>query len=347
MILKLSKARYEGQPDEPLVPADCVAISLALPVNPEWVQNFLERFQSFKYKYGEVIDFERQHGLAAVEDYTETPASSVPSGMAAEEPDIPAVSPIQSEKQADPDAFVRSLIVVYESDSEVKIKVGAGKYTVYSCEDMGFKETAKPWVALITIIKDRAHLYNVGYKNSSTYEKNRGELRAISKKLVEFFNKTYKVQLPDNFMMFEPAKNEDAGMYGPKFSISIFGEDKDYASLPLGDLKTEIETLSEKNKQLSQYKDKSRRKTDDDEERQQLLKEQNIIEDKLNAAITVALEKKVITSDHVKDYYPKKSIGEENAETIEKDIFGDMQRKYHHAAAYSSLFGDRPSKEDD
>ena len=294
IIPNLCKAIYEGQPDEPLIPPGCVATSFTLPAASAEVPKFFERFMLFQFKYQEVIDFEQNNGFI-VKGQKDYPLPEIP--------DIPIPHAATARDQANPESFIRSLVVSYENDSEIRIKAGTQKQKICSCEAMGFKKNSITWRTLLQILQIKDHLYHLGVAHgpqkvrNKSYDINYKRLVEISKKFVSFLNNTYRLQLPDKYQIFELVKNEHPGIYRPKFIVSIFGtEDSHYDTFSNDELIKEIEDLSDK---LSDLKEKG----DEDSE-----KEMYKITNKIQTALVIAHDNGWITRNRVASYLnPKKS----------------------------------------
>jgi len=194
--------------------------------------------------------------------------------------------------------FIRSLRVSYVSDTEIQIKAGNQRSKTYSHAELGFhREDTKEWLTLIQILKSKDHAYCLGVAHGAkkvrnkSYDANYKILREISKKFVSFLKETYKLQLPDNFQIFELIRSEHDGTYGLKFTISNFGtEDAHYDGYSKDELIAEIEKLSSRKAAL---------KTSGDEDSEKQLFQ---ITDKLGAAITMAMKKKWIERNRAASY---------------------------------------------
>ena len=133
------------------------------------------------------------------------------------------------------DDFIHSLKVTYSSDTSVILTPQGGKSKEYSCQEMGFKSAAKTWKMFIDVLQKDDHKYHVGTYSKDKdhvkireYNKIMSMLKEFSKKFVIFLNKTYSVEIPATFNVFENTyrKGQDrAGTYVPKFQIYSFEVD--------------------------------------------------------------------------------------------------------------------------
>jgi hypothetical protein len=166
---------------------------------------------------------------------------------------------IQPETIEDPDDFVRNLRVSYESDTEIKIKKPPKKAKNFTYDDLGFKDN-EVWKAFIYTIKEPPHIYETGpahikkgreKERNSQYDTKMGRIRSINKKLIVFFNKECGAQLPEDFKLYEPRKEEGKGKYKFKFQVSCYdGIEEDYYSkyeqYSKDELVDEVKTLMKK-----------------------------------------------------------------------------------------------------
>jgi len=166
---------------------------------------------------------------------------------------------IQPETTEDPEDFVKNLRVSYKSDSEITIKIPGNKATVFTYDDLGFKDN-EVWKAFIYTIKEPPHIYETGppynkkgrkKERVSQYDAKMGRIRSINEKMIVFFNQEYPAQLPEGFKLYELCKEEGTGKYKFKFQISRGdGIEEDYRSIyeqfSADELIDEIKTLAKK-----------------------------------------------------------------------------------------------------
>jgi len=167
-----------------------------------------------------------------------------------------------------PDDFIRNLKVVYNNNSSVILAPQGKKSKDYSCQEMGFKETAKTWTMFIDVLQMDDPQYHVGtYSKDKNPVKNRGyyssynKLKEFSKKFIAFLNKTYSAQIPSDLNVFENRKGiERDGTYRPIFKVvsSDIKKDTNIKITTKEQLFKELETLSTKYKREKNPKEKER-----------------------------------------------------------------------------------------
>jgi len=220
--------------------------------------------------------------------------------------------PTREIKVKDPEAFIRSLSISFESDTEVNIQVAKTKSKPYSHDSLGFKrENTKEWLTLIGILKSQGYTYNIGKAHGtvSTAVEIEGQIRkidnkmqrkeygaeqkiksSISKKFVLFLNKTYDLQLDDNYQIFELVKNDKAGTYKLKFNVSSprIADPPRYEDFSKDALIEEIECLSACIAGLKASGEPGN--------------DPNQVEAKLDAALTMAEKKKYLGPNRIEAY---------------------------------------------
>lgn len=222
--------------------------------------------------------------LKAISALPETDIEKIPCGK----PDIPL-----PQKQTDMENFIRSLQVAFVSDTEIRIKGGNKNAKKYDKKELGFiKENSKIWNEFINILKSNDHYYHVGKargakrERKKSYDVGQKILVEINKKIVPFLNKTYQMQLPQKYKVYEliPERKEAPGTYRFKFQIKNNSDSdiKGFEELSREELLSQIEALSEKYKLLS--------KKGDEETENQIYK----IKDQLTAAVEIACNNKWI-----------------------------------------------------
>jgi len=184
-------------------------------------------FNRFQFRPCDIEAFEKQYGVI----FEEFRKQSVCM------PDLTTTETPQQVVHDDikPEAFIRNLQISFSSDTSIFIKPNGKELREYSCEDMKFKPGAKTWKLLMEVLQNSSREYYAGkYSADRLAEKNRGYnknvrlLANFSEKFIAFLNKTYGVQIPENFNVFENKHRtgEDRpGTHVPKFRIIPFGDD--------------------------------------------------------------------------------------------------------------------------
>jgi hypothetical protein len=134
--------------------------------------------------------------------------------------------------ETDVESFVKNLRVCYENDNEIKIQVPGKTAKTFTCQSLGFQDNAtKTWRLLTEILQDPPHTYCVGPAHRNVngkkedlpfYHSQQKLLREINKKLVNFFNSNYSVEIPNNYKLYELCKGEKPGTY--RFKFKVIGE---------------------------------------------------------------------------------------------------------------------------
>ena len=204
-------------------------------------------------------------------------------------------------KTKDAESFIRSLQVFPVGDQEIKIRANGKNAKIFEKKDLGFsKANAKYWNEFINILNSPDHLFHVGKAHGvggeriNTYDTNQKVLVEINKKLVSFFIKTYQIQPPEKFKVYElvPGKAAPPGTYRFKFQI-INDRDADiqsFKAMPKDQLLQEIEKLSSQCHKLLTRGDETSEKR------------KNNILDQLNNAMTIALENEWLTQKQITNY---------------------------------------------
>jgi uncharacterized protein YxjI len=197
---------------------------------------------------------------------------------------------VQPEESTEPENFIRDLQVSYVSDTEISIRGGGKNAKTYEMKELGFKKVnSKSWNAFRNILNSKDYTYYVGEARGAKRERKKAYdaaqkvLVEINKKLVPFLNKTYQLQLPEKYRVYEliPEKTEVPGTYRFKFKIKKHGEvnTEGFKELSQGNLISEIENLSKQYELLLN--------SGAEEAEAQIYK----IKDKLNAAVVIACKK--------------------------------------------------------
>ena len=187
----------------------------------------------FENQYGDVLEKLRQQVVFTVQEDKE-----------------------EANEIKDYESVIRSLQVSYVNNTEIKIKVGNRnqRSRIYSHDDLGFhREDSRAWIAFIRILESRDHLHYVGKAHGSgrvrnkSYDTEQKILYGISEKFVSFLNKTYQMQLPEKYKVYELMRGEQKGIYRFKFAIKKHSDDdiEDYKKLSKDELLSQIKTLSE------------------------------------------------------------------------------------------------------
>ena len=166
---------------------------------------------------------------------------------------------------ADAEAFIKKVAISYISDTDVSIKAGGKEAKIFSCENIGFKQSEKTWLMFIKVLQDSDHKYHVGiYSQDKNPIKNRNYNSLMkrpvnfSKKFVSFLNETYKTALPEDLNVFKNIKGrERAGTYEPKFLIINkldIANHEDIKKMSKEEVLKKIQTLAD---QRQREKDKS------------------------------------------------------------------------------------------
>jgi hypothetical protein len=170
--------------------------------------------------------------LFKIEDVKEFEAKDGIHSKETLEQEIFSASNQDETTDTDAEDFVRNLRVSYESDTEIKIQEPNRKGKIYNHVSLGFSsnETLE-WKAFINILQDSPHIYKLGPSKTFSdvfkkkipvleYGRRQKRIRIIKNKLIIFFNKEYKIQLPEDFKLYELCKEKGAGKYKFKFQVS-------------------------------------------------------------------------------------------------------------------------------
>jgi hypothetical protein len=197
----------------------------------------------------------------------------------------------------DYEAFIRSLRVWFQSDSEIKIQVPERPAKIYNYDSLGFRdEKTKSWRTFLDILQDPDHSYNIGpaHKISGddkqrvkNYSNQLKRLDQINIKLGKFISKTYNRQMPKDFKIYERLKAEKPGTYGFKFQIGINTADEKIESRY--DLFSK-DQLRSGLKSLSDESDKYKKDPNNPE-----------VKDDLMDAATVARKRGALTEDELRN----------------------------------------------
>ena len=199
----------------------------------------------------------------------------------------------------DYEGFIRFLQVTHVSDTEIRIGGGGKKAKTYEMKELGFqKENSKTWKEFIETLDRKDHSYSVGKARGAkrvrktSYDVGQKVLSQINEKLVLFLNKTYQLQLPKRFKVYERKLSEGHGIYGFKFKITKHSDAdiEGYAGLSRSKLMSTIEELSEQRQRLSDRGDKKAES------------QINKITNKLYGAVEIACKKEWLTRHRAAAY---------------------------------------------
>jgi len=124
----------------------------------------------------------------------------------------------EDKEQTDFDGFIRGLQVSYESDREVSVQTPGQKPKCFNHEALRFRDsTTREWKTLLDILRTTGLTYAFGPANTYSkdgsskikktnpeYSAARKRIEAISKKLVDFFEKHYNLlNAPKNYKIYE------------------------------------------------------------------------------------------------------------------------------------------------
>jgi len=134
--------------------------------------------------------------------------------------DIPSAPRRDKITKTNAEDFIRNLRVSYENNSEVKIKEPNRIGKTFNHESLGFSSNkTKEWKAFINVFQDSPHIYETGQAHSFSdalkkkicnpeYGRLQKRLKIINSKLIKFFNKEYRIHLPEDFKLYELCKGE-------------------------------------------------------------------------------------------------------------------------------------------
>lgn len=165
---------------------------------------------------------------------------------------------LQKEEKKGYEDFIRKTKIVLSANDRTQVQINpSGKqFITRSKYDLGFSERAKNiWPTFKTVLENGYISLGINPRNKekikagtdiNRYERLYKHLTRISKKLISFFNKEWKLDIPNNFFFFEPYKNSsDKGIFKP-----IFITEKETKGLQV------IQVLKKKNIPLKSFIDK-------------------------------------------------------------------------------------------
>lgn len=153
--------------------------------------------------------------------------------------------------------IIKKITVVRVSNNEIKIRQ-ASKEVNATCETIGFKPDAKPWLMFMGMLQDPSHQYFIGLYdktnpgNRQDYNRKIQLLNSFSKKFIEFINVNFSLSLPNDFNVFQNMKHKErAGIYEAKFQI-----EDEIRKKPMVDIRnlSKEATLERLTVMLKQYK---------------------------------------------------------------------------------------------
>ncbi len=203
------------------------------------------------------------------------------------------------------ETFIKNLRIYYENDNEIKIQVPKKKAKNVTCDSLGFRDNQTlGWKSFIEILQAPDHIYELGPAFAKKeYGQKTKRLKAISFKLVTYFNEVYSAGLPENYKVFEPAKDVGTGKYRPKFNCATNPDreksplENEYEKFPKDELIQEIKYLA---KEYLDSKD-------------------NAFMEKITVATEVALRKKWLTESEMTELIQQKT---------DKEVFQEESSKY-------------------
>jgi len=122
--------------------------------------------------------------------------------------------------------FVRKLRVWVECDTDINLKPFKRQKRTFSHAAMGFHyRTSDQWKALLEIINDGkfgcGEAANLGRGKTRDrvkfYDQSQKLLQIINKKILAFLTKTYKIEFPKKYKIFEQLPEDPPRVYRPKF----------------------------------------------------------------------------------------------------------------------------------
>lgn len=142
------------------------------------------------------------------------------------------------EQKADYEAFIRNLKISLKSGDEIKIQNPPKAPKVYTLEDMGFKNiTDKRWCLLIIALnngglyrmevvpKNKVKLAEKVYVTNTAspqtkYDQQQKQLQRLNKRLIDFFNDEFKLQIPKDFKLYKQLSSDPPSHYHFKFNVT-------------------------------------------------------------------------------------------------------------------------------
>lgn len=122
--------------------------------------------------------------------------------------------------------FVRELRVSVECDTDINFQPFKRQKSTFSHAAMGFHySTSKEWKALCDIIRDgkfscgEAAYLGAGKNRDRIkfYDQSQKLLQIINKKLLAFLTKTYGIEFPKKYKIFDRRPGDRPRVYSPKF----------------------------------------------------------------------------------------------------------------------------------
>jgi hypothetical protein len=223
--------------------------------------------------------------------------------------------------------FIRNLNISYESDLVIKIQEPKPKKSsnLPDYKKLGFKhEETKEWKDFLGILREPNHAYylspayiysldgsrKIRTRNKS-YDRKRKRLEAINKKLIDFFNDNYPVNIPEGYKLYEPCQIQKKRGYTFKFQMvdttTMNGNlESEYNSYTRDQLINRIKGLGKKYIEISKFKDNE-------------VEANNFLE-MFNIAAIIALQKDWITKDRITDMLDLKKYKEVYSDVKEKPV---------------------------
>lgn len=155
-------------------------------------------------------------------------------------------------KQESFDCFLKKLTVSYVTDESVSVQIVGKKPINYRYVHLGFRNPGKQWKAFIEILRDPDHIYALPKSQTDEllgkpvknpdYEKRIGLLKEIIKKLINFFNKEFNVNIPSNYNLLE--KTPATKTRTRKFKFNIGDEKYSFDGFSKEQILVEIRKLT-------------------------------------------------------------------------------------------------------
>ena len=300
-IKEEAKKEFEEQPLEPVNPTPH-RMNFTLPHDVKEASKVLFKLNFLLFKKDEASEFAEQHGLRPLDDHgVDQPSVSAQEEGEKRAGETSSENECLSSRLSDIteqdqnilcETFVRSLRFYFENPSEVKIQEPKKTVKTFNHESLGFdREDTAEWEWFIRVIKGPEHFYKYGpSKMRKEYDINRRRLIEINKKLLDFFQQKYDLEVPEGFKTHERAAAEGQGVHKFKFQIGPKVEKSKYDGYTEEDLVDEIERLSGQVRMASH--------NDDPTKDAQLSKDSEALE----VAATCAYKKGLITEKKMSEY---------------------------------------------
>lgn len=149
--------------------------------------------------------------------------------------DVESLQKKHGSEKSDYENFVRKLRVSIESNMDLNFQPFKKQKETFSHASMGFHYShSKEWKALYDIVRDgqfncgsAAYLGPDKKNRVKFYDQNQKLLQSINKKILAFLTKTYRIEFPEKYKIFEQRTGDAARIYRPKFQIDKYPPDDD------------------------------------------------------------------------------------------------------------------------